>query len=87
VSEYNGCTPAYAGKEVNEVKNLISDGMSKADVDYLKKKNILNASSHDLLASGLAIFAGVFGKWQAGELLMWQQGNQGIDVLEAYWGE
>jgi len=93
--ECDGCTPAYAGKLVNKVFNMLKNS-SKEEILKTKKENPLSASSHDLFGSGLTILAGVFGKWQSGKekdaegnetmiLGIWQAGN-GQEALERYWG-
>ena len=84
--EYGGCTPAYAGKEVNRVKDMVPDGTSREEMMKILRAHPLDASSHDLLASGLTIFAGVFGKWQSKDMLFWQgEGAEGLGVLKKYW--
>ena len=87
--EYNGCTPAFAGKEVNKLKDMIYDGMCREEVAKIKKVNPIEPPSHDLLASCLTIFAGVFGNWQSdsNHMMVWQKGGAGLEVLEAYWGK
>jgi hypothetical protein len=64
------------------------DCMTKEEKDKLKKENPIDASSHDLLASCLTIFTGVFGKSQADQetLMFWQDGSNGLQVLNLYWG-
>ena len=80
--EYGGCTPAYAGVEVNDVKKMMHDGITKEEADKIKKENPIDASSHDLLASCLTIFTGVFGKSQADKetLMFWQDGSKGLEA-------
>jgi hypothetical protein len=60
---------------------MMHDGITKEEKDKIKKANPIDASSHDLLASCLTIFAGVFGKSQPnlGE-------GEGSRVLNSYWG-
>jgi hypothetical protein len=55
--------------------------MTKEEKDEIKKANPIDASSHDLLASCLAIFTGVFGKAQ-----VVVGGSEGFRVLSLYWG-
>jgi hypothetical protein len=57
------------------------DGMTKEEKDKIKKANPIDASSHDLLASCLTIFTGVFGKSQ-----VVVGGSEGLRVLKLYWG-
>ena len=84
--EYSGCTPAYAGIEVNHVMNVVK--ANPIEKEKIKKAHPIDASSHDLLASCLTIFTGVFGKSQADKntLLFWQRGSEGFRVLNLYWG-
>ncbi len=79
--EYSGCTPAYAGVEVNDVKKMMQDGITKEEADTIKKANPIDTSSHDLLASCLTIFTGVFGK---SPVIV--GGSEGFRVLNLYWG-
>jgi hypothetical protein len=83
--ECSGCTEAYAGVEVNFVmKKMRPAGMTKEEKDKIKKAHPIDASSHDLLASCLTIFAGVFGKSQADKPNL--GGSEGSKVLHSYWG-
>ena len=79
--ECSGCTKAYAGVEVNTVMNMMHDGMAKEEKDKIKKAHPIDASSHDLLASCLTIFAGVFGESQPN-----LGGSEGSRVLKSYCG-
>ncbi len=67
---------------------MMHEGITKEEADKLKKANPIDVSSHDLLASCLTIFTGVFGKSQADKetLLFWQRGSEGFRVLNLYWG-
>ena len=77
--EYSGCTPAYAGIEVNHVMNVVK--ANPIEKEKIKKAHPIDASSHDLLASCLTIFAGVFGESQPN--LGWSEGSR---VLKSYCG-
>ena len=74
---------------MNRVKDMVPDGTSRKEMMKIRKAHPLDASSHDLLASGLTIFAGVFGKWQANteSMLFWQKGSKGLAALEKYWSK
>ena len=95
--ECGGCTPAYAGKLVNKVFNVVRDCRKDEmlKIEKIKKENPLSASSHDLLGSCLTMLAGLFGKWQSRKekdaegkekmiLGIWTTSG-GPDALEKYW--
>jgi hypothetical protein len=78
--EYSGCTPAYAGVEVHHVMNVVNNA-NPVEKEKIKKAHPIDASSHDLLASCLTIFTGVFGKSQPN-----LGGSEGCRALKSYWG-